>query len=105
MVFTFMMTGCKVNQKYATKINDRYLIGKPLTYNEVILKLGEPFDKEIKGAPSEATGNAEWYQGYSVDEEKKLLEDIERGKRIRAIYVQFRNGEAVHAEYAVINEE
>ena len=71
--------------------------------NEVMIKLGTPFSKEINGSPSVATGYAEWFQGYVEGEETKFVKDNKKGKKIKAIYVEFINGKAIGARYYVVN--
>ncbi len=102
--FWLTLTSCKISESYAQKINDAYDNGTPLTYNEVMIKLGTPFSKEIEGSPSTATGYAEWFQGYKEGEEKKFVKDNQKGKKIKAIYVEFINGKAIGAKYYVVNE-
>lgn len=100
----FTLTSCKISESYAKKINEAYDNGNPLTYNEVMIKLGTPFSEEIKGTPSTATGYAEWFQGYKKGDEKKFVKDNKNGKKINAIYVEFINGKAIGAKYYVVNE-
>lgn len=100
------MVGCKITQTYADKINKAYQERTPYTYNDVMLKLGDTFDKEIDGTPSIATGNASWYEGYgsSDSERSRFIKDNTSGKKIKAICVEFKNGYAVKAEYFVVND-
>lgn len=101
--FSLTFTSCKISESYAKKINDAYDNGTPLTYNDVMLRLGTPFSKEINGSPSVATGYAEWFQGYVEGEETKFVKDNKKGKKIKAIYVEFINGKAIGARYYVVN--
>lgn len=105
MLLSLTLTSCKISESYAEKINDAYEAGNPLTYNDVMIKLGTPFSSEIEGTPSSATGYAEWFAGYVEGEEEKFVKDNQKGKKIKAIYVEFINGKAIGAKYYVVNEE
>ncbi len=100
------MSSCKVSQKYADKINEAYKNNTPYTYNDVMLKLGDTFDKEVEGTPSTMTGVASWYQGYGAgdSERSKFIKDNTSGKKIKGICIEFYQGYAIKAEYFVVNE-
>lgn len=105
MLLSLTLTSCKVTESYAEKINDAYESGNPLSYNDVMKKLGKPFSSEIEGTPSEATGYAEWFEGYVEGEESKFVKDNKKGKKINAMYVEFINGKAIGAKFYVVNED
>lgn len=110
MAFIMCLTlmGCKITQNYANKINAAYRDSRPYTYNDVILHLGDTFDRSnLEGTPSTITGTASWYQGYgnSDSDKQKFIKDNSNGKKIKAICIQFNNGYAIKAEYFVVNED
>lgn len=104
MLLSLTLSSCKISDSYAEKINTSFEKGTPLTYNDVMITLGTPFSQEIEGTPSVATGYAEWFEGYVEGEEDKFVKDNQKGKKIKAIYVEFVNGKAVGAKYYVVNE-
>lgn len=101
------LSGCKISQNYADEINAAYNQGTPYTYNQVMLKLGDTFDKTVKNAPGNATGSCCWYAGYGSSDSAraKFLSDNQNGKKIKSIMVEFKNGNAVKAVYYVFNEK
>lgn len=101
------LCSCKVSKKFADKINNAYKNNRPYTYNDVMLKLGETFDKDLEGTPSTMTGVASWYQGYgSKDSDRqKFIKDNSSGKKIKAICIEFSNGYAIRAEYFEVNND
>lgn len=104
----FTLIGCKISQNYADKINAAYRDSTPYTYNDVMLHLGDTFDRsDLDGTPTTITGTANWYQGYgnSDSDKQKFISDVANGKKIKAICIQFNKGYAIKAEYFVVNEE
>ena len=93
----------KISQKYADRINNAYAEGTPFTYNEVMVRLGTPFSSQIDGSPTNATGYAEWFEGYKEGEEAKFVKAYRAGKVVDAIYIEFVNGVAVGARFYVAN--
>ena len=94
-------TKTRITEKYAERINNAYASKDYFTYNEVMSRLGKPFSSEITGTPDSATGYCEWFEGYVKGEESKFVKDYQKGKRIKAIYIEFLNGKAVGARFYI----
>ena len=91
------------SESYAKRINNAYNSGNPFTYNELMVKYGDPYSKEITGDPSSASGYVEWYKGYKEGDEAKIIKAYRAHEDIVAIYVEFLNGEAVSADFYIMN--
>lgn len=101
------LSGCKNYENFANEINAAYDQGNPYTYNQVMIKLGDTFDKSVQEAPGKATGSCCWYAGYGSSDSARtrFMRDNENGKKIKSIMVEFKNGDAVRAVYYVFNEK
>lgn len=100
-----LVNNYKYSESYVDRINNAYNSGDPFTYNELMKKYGDPLNSEITGTPSTASGSCEWCQGYDSNDSSKFVKDYRDGKKIKSIYVEFLNGEAVHAEFYLYDIE
>lgn len=91
------------SDKYAKRINNAYNSGDPFTYNELMVKYGTPYSKEITGDPSNASGYVEWYKGFAEGDEKEIVKAYRAQEDIKTMYVEFLDGKAVLAEFHVLN--
>lgn len=91
----------RITEKYAERINNAYASKDYFTYNEVMARLGKPFSSEITGTPDSASGYCEWFEGYVKGEESKFVKDYQKGKKVKAIYIEFLNGKAVGARFYI----
>lgn len=106
LISLFLLTGCKISKDYADEINYAYYIGEPMTYNEIYAKLGDTFDRDIQGTPDVATGSCCWFLGYGSSDKDadKCMENIRKGKKVKSLMVQFKEGKAVLAKFYIFND-
>lgn len=102
-VLTFTLASCSAQKKYekmAEKIRVAEAKEEPLTYEEVVDKLGQPtVNGTISALGSGATGICVWYAGCESTEE--FNEKLDNGKEVAYISVTFAKGKATNAEAGV----
>lgn len=106
-IFVFALASCSAQKKYEKYAEDiRVAAAKeePLSYVDVVSKLGEPtIDLSTDIFGSGKTGWITWYDGCEdLDAYEAKLEE---GKKVAYIRVSFNGGEAVDAEAGVKTPE
>lgn len=102
-VLTFTLASCSAQKKYekmAEKIRVAEAKEEPLTYEEVVDKLGQP-TVNLSGSlfGSGVSGICTWYDGCESVEE--FNEKLDAGKEVAYISVTFASGKATNAEAGV----
>lgn len=101
LLMVLTLTGCKVTEKNAEKIQKAADNKEPYTIAEVEKMLGEPVLKlDVVG-----NGGAIWVKGYKEADSEKLQKDIEDGKTLKGIVTVYLGGKCVAASYEEIDAE
>lgn len=103
MALVFTLASCsaeKKYEKYEEKINVAAAKEEYISYDEVVKKLGDPTkNTTVSYGNTKESGFCIWYAG--CEDMDELEEKLEEGKEIPYIYVTFKDGNAIDAEFGI----